>query len=157
PEEMRGVHVTGPLMTLKGKLDSYIALKRYGLNTIELDVKDESGNVAFTKGAPAIARKDGAAMSYYDPQHVVQKVHKAGLYLIGRVVTFEDPITSVANPQLALRRADGSVWKTSGGLGWLNPYSQAAWKYDVDVAVAAAKAGFDEIQFDYVRFPSDGD
>jgi hypothetical protein len=56
-----------------------------------------------------------------------------------------------------VRRSDGSLWKTSGGLGWLNPYSRTAWKYDVDVAVAAAKAGFDEIQFDYVRFPSDGD
>ncbi|HZR96237.1 MAG TPA: putative glycoside hydrolase, partial [Gaiellaceae bacterium] len=68
-----------------------------------------------------------------------------------------DPITSVAHPELAIHRRDGSVWKTSGGLGWLNPYNRAAWRYDVDVAVAAAKAGFDEIQFDYVRFPSDGD
>jgi hypothetical protein len=157
PEEIRGVHVTAPLMTLKGKLDGYIALKRYGLNTIELDVKDETGNVAFTKGAPKIALDNGAARPYYDPEHVVSKVHRAGLYLIGRVVTFEDPITSVANPALALHRGDGSVWKTSGGLGWLNPYSRAAWRYDVDVAVAAAKAGFDEIQFDYVRFPSDGE
>jgi hypothetical protein len=157
PEEIRGVHVTGPLMTLKGKLDGFIALKKYGLNTIELDVKDETGNVAFTKGAPSIALKNGAALPYYDPHHVVQKVHNADLYLIGRVVTFEDPITSVSNPALALRRGNGSVWKNSGGLGWLSPYSRAAWKYDVDVAVAAAKAGFDEIQFDYVRFPSDGD
>ena len=157
PEEIRGVHVTAPLMTLKGRLDGYIALKKQGLNTIELDVKDETGNVGFTKGAPTIARKNGAARPYYDPQHVVKKVHAAGLYLIGRVVTFEDPITSLSNPGLAIRRGDGSVWKTSGGLGWLSPYSRAAWKYDVDVAVAAAKAGFDEIQFDYVRFPSDGD
>jgi hypothetical protein len=72
-------------------------------------------------------------------------------------VTFEDPVTSVSVPALAIRRNDGSVWKNDGGLGWLNPYSRAAWKYNVDVAVAAAKAGFDEIQFDYVRFPSDGD
>jgi hypothetical protein len=157
PEEIRGVHVTAPLMTLEGKLDGYIALKKYGLNTIQLDVKDETGNVGFTKGAPALALKDGAAQPYYDPQHVVGKIHKAGLYLVGRVVSFEDPITSVAHPELAIHRSDGSIWKTNGGLGWLNPYSRAAWKYDVDVAVAAAKAGFDEIQFDYVRFPSDGD
>jgi hypothetical protein len=84
-------------------------------------------------------------------------VHHAGVYLIGRVVTFEDPITGVAHPELAIHHADGGVWKTSGGLAWLNPYSRAAWRYDVDVAVGAAKAGFDEIQFDYVRFPSDGD
>jgi hypothetical protein len=157
PEEIRGIHVTGPLMTLTGKLDSYIALKKNGLNTIELDLKDETGNVGFTKDAPAIALHDGAAVRYFDPSEVVQKVHKAGLYLIGRVVTFEDPITSVAHPELAIHRSDGSLWKTNGGLGWLNPYSRAVWRYDVAVATAAAKAGFDEIQFDYVRFPSDGD
>ena len=157
PEEIRGIHLTGPLMTLTGKLDSYLALKKNGLNTIELDLKDESGNVTFTKNAPAIALHDGAALRYFDPNEVVAKVHHHGVYLIGRVVSFEDPITSRAHPELAIHRSDGSLWKTNGGLGWLNPYSHAVWKYDVDVAVAAAKAGFDEIQFDYVRFPSDGD
>jgi hypothetical protein len=157
PEEIRGIHVTGPLMTLPGKFREYLALKRDGLNTIELDVKDESGNVAFFHRAPTLARTDGAAERYYDPRATVAQAHKAGMYLIGRVVTFEDPITAVAHPELAIHTSDGSIWKTSGGLAWLNPYSRAAWKYDVDVAVAAAKAGFDEIQFDYVRFPSDGD
>jgi hypothetical protein len=157
PEEIRGIHLTGPLMTLTGKLDSYLAMKKNGLNTIELDLKDESGNVTFTKNAPSIAVKDGAALRYFDPTEVVGKVHKAGVYLIGRVVSFEDPITARAHPDLAVRTSDGSLWHTSGGLAWLNPYSRTAWKYNVDVAVAAAKAGFDEIQFDYVRFPSDGD
>jgi hypothetical protein len=157
PEEIRGIHLSGPLMTLTGKLDSYLALKKRGLNTIELDVKDESGNVTFTKGAPALALQDGAARRYFDPSEVVGKVHKAGVYLIGRVVSFEDPITARAHPELAIHTSDGSLWHNNAGLGWLNPYSKAAWRYDVDVAVAAAKSGFDEIQFDYVRFPSDGD
>ena len=157
PEEIRGVHVTGPLMSLPGKFQQYLALKRYGLNTVEVDVKDETGNVAFVKGAPAIAVKDGAARGYYDARAVAAQARRAGVYLIGRVVTFEDPITAVAHPELAVHRSDGSLWHTNGGLAWLNPYSRAAWRYDVDVAVAAAKAGFDEIQFDYVRFPSDGD
>jgi hypothetical protein len=157
PEEIRGVHVTMSLLTLPGKLDEYVALKNSGLNTLEVDVKDESGNVAFVTGAPAIARHDGAARPYYDPRRVARRLHRAGLYLIGRVVTFEDPITSAAHPELAIHRSDGSLWRTNGGLGWLNPYSRRAWRYDVDVAAAAARAGFDEIQFDYVRFPSDGD
>ena len=146
PEEIRGVHVTMSLLTLPGKLDEYIGLKSRGLNTLEIDVKDESGNIAFVHSAPAIAKKDGAARPYYAPRLVARRVHRAGLYLIGRVVSFEDPITSVAHPELAIHRSDGSVWRTNGGLGWLNPYSRAAWRYDVDVAVA-----------DYVRFPSDGD
>jgi hypothetical protein len=157
PEEIRGVHITGPLMSLPGKFGEYLALKRDGLNTVELDLKDESGNVSFLKGAPAIALHDGAARAYFDLKKAVVQAHQAGIYVIGRVVSFEDPITSVAHPQLAIHKSDGSLWKTNGGLGWLNPYSHAAWKYDVDVAVAGAKAGFDEIQFDYTRFPSDGD
>jgi hypothetical protein len=157
PEEIRGVHVTGPLMSLPGKFQQYLALKRYGLNTVEVDVKDETGNVAFIRGAPTIAVKDGAARAYYNAKAVAAQAHKAGVYLIGRIVTFEDPITAVAHPELAIHKSNGSLWRTNGGLAWLNPYSRAAWRYDVDVAVAAAKAGFDEIQFDYVRFPSDGD
>jgi hypothetical protein len=157
PEEIRGVHVTGPLMTLPGKFASYLALRGSGLNTIEVDLKDESGNVSFVRGAPRIAVKDGAALPYFNARATARQAHAAGVYLIGRVVTFEDPITAVAHPELAIHRSDGSLWKTNGGLAWLNPYSRAAWRYDVDVAVAAAKAGFDEIQFDYVRFPSDGD
>jgi hypothetical protein len=157
PEEIRGVHVTGPLMTLRGKFAEYLALRGSGLNTLEVDLKDESGNVSFVRGAPRIAVADGAALPYFNARATARQAHAAGVYLIGRVVTFEDPITAVAHPELAIHRSDGSLWKTNGGLAWLNPYSRAAWRYDVDVAVAAAKAGFDEIQFDYVRFPSDGD
>jgi hypothetical protein len=104
-----------------------------------------------------LAERIGAARPFYRPAEVARLAHAHGLYLIGRVVTFEDPITAVAHPELAIHRSDGSLWHTNGGLAWLNPYNRVAWKYDVDVAVAAAKAGFDEIQFDYVRFPSDGD
>jgi hypothetical protein len=156
PQEIRGVHMTMDTASVPGKLQQYLALKRDGLNTLELDVKDESGTVAFVKGAPAIAVHDGAARPFYDPQEVVSAAHKAGIYLIGRVVSFEDPITSAAHPALAVHTSSGALWHNNGGLGWLNPYSRTAWKYDVDVAVAAAKDGFDEIQFDYVRFPSDG-
>ncbi len=157
PEEIRGIHITGPLMSLPGRFKQYLALKKDGLNTVEVDLKDESGNVSFEKGAPAIALKDGAARAYFNLRATAKQAHAAGMYLIGRVVTFEDPITAVAHPELAIHTSDGSLWHTAGGLAWLNEYNRTAWKYDVDVAVAAAKAGFDEVQFDYVRFPSDGD
>jgi len=84
-------------------------------------------------------------------------VHAKGDYLIGRVVTFEDPVLSEQRPGLAIHTSDGSLWRNNSGLGWTNPYDRRVWKYNVDLAVAAVKAGFDEIQFDYVRFPSDGD
>jgi hypothetical protein len=156
PAEVRGVHITMALAGLPGKLDEYVAMKSAGLNTIELDVKDENGEVGFPVNVP-LAKKIGSAQRYYDVQRAVAKIHAAGLYLIGRLVTFEDPALAAGAPQLAIRRADGSRWLNSAGLGWTNPYDRRVWKYNVDIAQQAAKLGFDEIQFDYVRFPSDGD
>jgi hypothetical protein len=158
PREVRGVHVTMALAGLEGKIDEYVALKSYGLNTIEVDVKDENGKIGFVSPAlPELARQIGSEQPFYNVESVVEKVHAAGMYLIGRVVVFEDPTLSAARLQLSIVRPDGSQWLTGGGLGWVNPYDERVWRYVVGVGEAAAKAGFDEIQFDYVRFPSDGD
>src|SRR5262249_38748260 len=113
PREMRGVHVTMALAGLPGKLPSYTALRHAGLNTIELDVKDENGDVAFVKGAPQLARATGAAKPYYNLRAAARKIHAAGLYLIGRIVTFQDPRVSAKRPGLALHNADGSLWHTT--------------------------------------------
>jgi hypothetical protein len=156
PNEVRGVHVTVALAGIPGKLEEYIAMKSSGLNTIELDVKDENGDIGFPVNVP-LARQVGAAKRYYNVRQAVSKAHAAGLYLIGRVVTFQDPLLAAGAPPLSIRRRDGSRWVTNGGLGWANPYDKRVWKYNVDIAEEAAKLGFDEIQFDYVRFPSDGD
>ena len=157
PVEIRGVHVTMALASLPGKLDEYLALRRDGLTALELDVKDENGEVGFVPTSVPLAVTSGAAHRYYDPAAVARRVHAQGLYLIGRVVVFEDPVLSAARPDLAIRRSDGSVWRDAAGLGWTNPYDRRVWAYNVGLAEAAAKAGFDEIMFDYVRFPSDGD
>jgi hypothetical protein len=157
PVEIRGVHVTMGLASLPGKLDEYLDLEREGQTALQLDVKDENGEVGFVASSLPLQRAIGASRDYYEPRAVAKKVHERGLYLIGRVVVFADPILSRARPALAIRRADGSVWRDAAGLGWTNPYDRRVWKYNVDVAVAAARSGFDEIMFDYVRFPSDGD
>jgi hypothetical protein len=157
PVEVRGVHVTGPLASLPGKFKEYVDLKRYGLNTIELDVKDESGEIGFVPRDVPLARSDGAVRPFYDPRAVVALAHRNGVYMIGRVVCFQDPKLAQARPDLAVHRPDGSVWTTSAGLAWVNPYDRRVWDYCISVAQAAARAGFDQIMFDYVRFPSDGD
>ena len=155
PEEIRGVHVTMALASLDGKLAEYTRIP--GINTIELDVKDENGEVAFHRLAPPLARRVGSAMRYYDPVKAAKQVHSEGLFLIGRVVCFEDPILAKGRPDLAIRTSGGGVWENDAGLGWTNPYEKRVWDYNLRIAQAAARAGFDEIQFDYVRFPSDGD
>jgi hypothetical protein len=157
PDEIRGVHVTMALASLDGKLDEYLDLTEQGLTALQLDVKDENGEVGFSRPAVALAARIGAARTYYDARRAAGKAHARGVYLIGRVVVFEDPVLARERPALAIRRTDGSIWTTSAGLGWVNPYDERVWKYNLDIAEAAVKAGFDEIMFDYVRFPTDGD
>jgi hypothetical protein len=157
PDEIRGVHVTMALASLEGKLEEFYDLTSVGLNTVQLDVKDENGEVAFNRPGVPLARAAQAARTYYNPREAAAEAEARGIYLVGRVVVFEDPILSVNRPRLAIQRQGGGVWTSSGGLGWTNPYDERVWKYNVDVAAAAVKSGFDEIMFDYVRFPTDGD
>jgi hypothetical protein len=157
PLEIRGVHVTGALASLPGKFREYVGYKRYGLNTIELDVKDEGGEIGFVPANVPLARTVGATRSFYNPKALVALAHRNGIYMIGRVVCFQDPKLSQGRPDLAIQRPNGTVWTTGAGLGWVNPYDRRVWDYCTSVAEAAARAGFDQIMFDYVRFPSDGD
>ncbi|MFN8222838.1 MAG: putative glycoside hydrolase [Gaiellales bacterium] len=157
PVEVRGVHVTGALASLPGRFEKYVDLSKYGLNTIELDVKDEGGEIGFRPNGVPLASKVGAVRRFYDPRRVASLAHAQNVYLIGRVVVFQDPKLAAARPDLAIHRRDGSVWTTNAGLAWVNPYDRRVWDYALGVAEAAARAGFDEIMLDYVRFPSDGD
>ena len=157
PDEVRGIHVTMALASLDGKLEEYLELVDEGLNTIQLDVKDENGEVGFIPSTVPLASEVGAAKPYYRPREAAKLIHRKGVYLIGRVVTFEDPRLSEGKPEYAIKTRDGSVWRNHAGLGWTNPYDRRVWDYNVSIAEVAARAGFDEIQFDYVRFPSDGD
>jgi hypothetical protein len=72
---------------------------------------------------------------------------------ISRIVVFKDNLLAQGRPDLAIHRRDGSLFRDREGLAWTNPYSRDVWNYNISIAVEAAKAGFDEIQFDYVRLP----
>ena len=157
PVEIRGVHVTGPLASLPGKLEEYVGYTKHGLNTIELDLKDEGGIVNFSSRALPLAERIGASRRNFKPASVARLAHRRGVYLIGRVVVFQDPVLAAARPDLAVQTPGGGTWATRQGLAWVNPYDKRVWAYAVSVAEVAAKAGFDEIMLDYARFPSDGD
>ena len=157
PTEVRGIHVTMALASLDGKIAEYLKLVDEGLNTLELDIKDENGEIGFLPSSVPLARAVGAAKPYYKPREAARLAHRKGVYLIGRVVVFEDPVLAAGRPQLAIKNPDGSIWRNQAGLGWTNPYDKRVWDYNVSIAEVAARAGFDEIQFDYVRFPTDGD
>ncbi|CAA9533708.1 MAG: glycoside hydrolase [uncultured Thermoleophilia bacterium] len=158
PAEVRGVHITHYVAGDRAWMSRFYdaAEPKRGLNTLQVDLKDEAGIVGFDAKVP-LARQAGAIQDLFDARKLSARAHKEGLYLIGRIVMFEDPILAVARPKLAIRRRDGSVWKNDQGLGWTNPYNRQVWDYGIDLAKEAGRQGFDEIQFDYVRFPTDGD
>ena len=158
PEEVRGVHVTMALMTIEGKLDEYLAMTRDGLTTIELDVKDENGEMGFVSPHAKLAKQIGAAQTYYDAEPRREQ-DPQGRRLPDRPrrrLRGSVPRPS-SKPAMAIKRRGGGIWTNSIGLGWSNPYNEKVWDYNVDIAEAAARAGFDEIMFDYIRFPTDGD
>ena len=124
------------------------------LNALVIDLKDDMGRVAFKSSTP-LAEEIGAQkiITIRDLSSFSEKLHESGIYLIARIVTFKDAPLVAAKPELAIRTAGGAIWRDREGLEWSNPYSRETWEYNIDLAVEAARAGFDEIQFDYVRFP----
>ncbi|MDO8690671.1 MAG: putative glycoside hydrolase, partial [Dehalococcoidia bacterium] len=80
------------------------------------------------------------------------------VYTIARIVAFKDDPLASARPDLAVHnRRTGGLWTDNEGLAWTDPFQPEVWDYNIAIAVEAAQKGFDEIQFDYVRFPTDGD
>jgi hypothetical protein len=155
-EPLRSVHVTAYGWANEELREGVMALVRAGkINAIELDLKDEAGEIGFNPPLPR-ARRIGAALPIYDLGKTVRELHAQGVRVIGRLVCFRDPIDSAASWK-AGRRAE--VIQTPGGEpyagygGFSNFAHPAVRKYNIDVAVAAAKLGVDEILYDYLRRP----
>jgi len=129
-------------------------IKDTELNALVIDLKGDRGMVAFRSATP-LAEKVGAQkiITIKDIKALVGDLHARGIYAIARIVVFKDDPLATAEPDLAIKTAGGAIWKDREGLAWTDPFNKAVWDYNIDLAVEAAKAGFDEIQFDYVRFP----
>jgi hypothetical protein len=124
------------------------------LNALVINLKDDMGRVAFKSTTP-LATAVGAQkiITVTDLHALADNLHAKGIYVIARIVVFKDDPLVANKPELAIRTASGAIWKDREGLAWCNPYSKIVWNYNIDLAVEAARAGVDEIQFDYVRFP----
>jgi hypothetical protein len=126
------------------------------VNAIVLDLKDSTGNVFYDTQVP-MAQQIGAKSPMYDIRERLSEMQEHGIYSIARIVVFEDPILAGARNDLAIHDVTtGGLWTTWNGLAWVNAHEPEVWQYNVDLAVEAAELGFDEIQLDYIRFPSDG-
>jgi hypothetical protein len=129
-------------------------IQRTEVNALVIDLKGDRGGVSFKSSIP-LATQIGAQKitTIKDVSGLVSELHAKGLYVIGRIVVFKDNPLASAHPELALKTKGGVTWKDREGLSWPDPFSTTVWNYNIDLAVEAARAGFDEIQFDYVRFP----
>lgn len=153
--EVKGIYVSGPMAGTAG-MDNLIALvDRTELNALVIDVKNDDGYLTCELDVP-LAEQIGSEKHYIkDLPALVQTCKEKNIYLIARVVAFKDPILAEKMPEWSLHNSDGSIFRDKSGLAWVNPYRKEVWEYLASVGEAAIKAGFDEVQYDYVRFSTD--
>lgn len=159
PEEVKAIYLTGWSAGSTKKVQSSIDLiKRTELNAVVIDIKDYSGLVSYYMDIPLV-KESGAdkEIRIANPGEVIKKFHEAGIYVIGRITVFQDPILAKAKPEWAMKnKTTGKVWADSKGLAWMDPAGSGTWDYVISIARDATLRGFDEINFDYIRFASDG-
>lgn len=158
PAAVRGIYMTSWVAGLpawREKLVQFAAASE--INAIVIDVKDYSGKVSFDTGDPVIKEMGAEELRIKDLPQFIAELHRKNIYAIARISSFQDPVLAKHNPAVAIKRKNGSVWKDGKGLSWIDPGSEIVWEYLVRVARSAERAGFDELNFDYVRYPTDGD
>ncbi len=127
------------------------------INSILIDIKDYTGTITFSSDNPKFKDNSGAGCKTQDLKAFIAELHKNNVYVIGRISTFQDHYLVSKKPELAVKRkSDGAVWKDFKGISWFDAGSKEIWDYVVDLAKESYAIGFDEINFDYIRFPSDG-
>lgn len=159
PEKVRvqakGLYMTGWTVGVS-RYDKLIKLvEDTELNAVVIDVKDD-GAVSYDTEVPLEREVEASRKMFRDPEKILADLEKKNIYTIARISCFRDSVVPPKRPDLAIQNADGTPWKDRAGYTWLNPYKKETWDYNVDIAIDAARKGFKEIQFDYVRFPSEG-
>lgn len=155
--DVKGVYLNIYSIGSERKLAKLIKLaNETEINAFVIDVKDDNGTLAFNMDIP---KKFGIPNQKSYPVKDINKfmelMKKNNIYTIARIVSFKDPKYAKYNPEKAIiTRATGKPYTNSDGIIWVSAHDRNLWEYNIDVAKAAAKAGFNEIQFDYVRFPA---
>lgn len=132
-------------------------LKGSEINSIVLDLKDYTGTISYEQ--TQVAGPKGKGCRIVDLPQFISKLHELGYYVIGRVTVFQDPLYSQYKPDMAVQSVShpGHPWKDKNGLSYMDPDFPGYWPYVTNIAEEAHSIGVDEINFDYIRFPSDGD
>ncbi len=127
------------------------------INSVIIDIKDYSGTISFPPESPAWQPAwENARCGTRDMKDLVAMLHDNGIFTIARVTVFQDPFYAPLHPELAVQKHDGTVWKDNKGLSFIDVGAVEYWDHIVDLSKDVYNIGFDEINYDYVRYPSDG-
>lgn len=159
PESVKGVYMSSWVAS-SSRLRSNIIdmIDRTEINAVMIDIKDSTGKISFLVDNEEINQYGSTENRIRDIKELIKELHEKDIYVMGRISVFQDPYLAVEYPKLALKRVSDSsaVWKDRKGLSFLDPNNTDVWDYTVAIAKESYDVGFDEINFDYIRFPSDG-
>ena len=157
PDSVKGIYMTSWVAGTKNwRAELVNFIDSTELNSIIIDVKDYTGRISFETNDADIKKIGSSENRIPDIKEFVEDLHKRGIYVIARISVFQDPFFTKKRPDLAVKTKSGAVWKDRKGIAWLDPASVEVWDYTVKIARETEKVGFDELNFDYIRFPSDG-
>lgn len=156
PVKVRGIYVSAYAAGTTDKMNAIISqIDATELNAIVIDFKDDEGRITTSVDSPIFNEVESCKNYVRDMKTLIQTLKERDIYVIARVVTFRDPYLAEKKPDWSLKKADGSIYRDKQGLAWVNPYKQEVWDYLAEVGSQAAALGFDEVQFDYIRFGTD--
>lgn len=157
PEFVRGIYLTaysaGSESYRKTLLES---LEDSRINSVVIDIKDYSGYILYDSQVETVKEINASRNRMPELEKIIEEFHQAGIYTIARQTVFQDPILAPAKPDTAMKTKNGNVWYDNKGLAWVDPKNKDVWEYNLAIANEAIDLGFDEINFDYMRYPSDG-
>ncbi len=157
PDAVRAIYMSSWVAGTPSLREALVEfIKTSEVNALVIDVKDYSGKVSFRTGDSVIEKMGSEEERVPDMRSFIEELHNNDIYAIARISVFQDPHVVSKKPEIAVRAKEGGVWKDRKGITWVDPASRDMWEYIVHVARVSEAAGFDELNFDYVRFPSDG-
>ncbi len=150
--KVKGIYVSSKMAgsaTMQKIIDRIDATE---LNAVVIDILDDQGHIEYDMSGDLIGEIGSVEHTIPDIQGLMKTLKEHGIYTIARIVTFRDPYLEKVKPEWLNHNADGTIFHDNSGMTWIDPYNRDAWEYKIQVAEQCADAGFDEIQFDYVRF-----
>jgi hypothetical protein len=175
PEIVKAIYLTSWSAAKEDKINYVIDIaKNTEINSVVIDIKDFSGYVSYNTAVPDVKKYKAESLRIKDIVSLIEKFHEERIYVIGRITVFQDPVLAHVRPDLAIHSKSkiststiptstppflsvSTLWLDDVELAWIDPAARTAWDYNIAIAKDALGQGFDEINFDYVRFPSDGD